>query len=116
MICDDEINLPHRLLLTKRQVSNLRKAFADKSSTDQKLKYLRWYNHEDFLADFLVHYEKTGLPLMKDVIKALAKCVLIPLGLNAAASVADAGIHKKILGSGNHPLYNNKYNTKNIKW
>ena len=38
---------------------------------------------------------KTGLPLIKNVIKPLAKIVLIPLGLTAAASAADAGIHKK---------------------
>ena len=44
---------------------------------------------------------KTGLPLIKNVIKPLAKSVLIPLGLTAAASAADAGIHKKILRSGN---------------
>ena len=37
---------------------------------------------------------KTGLPLMKNVIKSLAKSVLIPLGLRAAPSAADAGIHK----------------------
>ena len=49
---------------------------------------------------------KTGLPLMKNVIKPLAKSVLILLGLTAAASAADAGIHKKILGSGNHLLHN----------
>ena len=42
---------------------------------------------------------KTGLRLMKSVIKPLAKSVLISLGLTAAASAADAGIHKKILGS-----------------
>ena len=42
---------------------------------------------------------KTGLPLIKNVIKPLAKSVLIPLGLTAAASAVDAGIHKKILGS-----------------
>ena len=35
------------------------------------------------------------------MIKPLAKNVLIPLGLTATASAADAGIHKKILGSGN---------------
>ena len=35
------------------------------------------------------------------MIKSLAKSVLIPLRLTAAASAADAGIHKKILGSGN---------------
>ena len=47
---------------------------------------------------------KTGLPLIKNVIKPLAKSVLIPLGLTAAASAADAGIHQKILGSGNTTL------------
>ena len=40
--------------------------------------------------------------MIKDVITPLAKIVLIPLGLTAAASAADAGIHKKILGSGNN--------------
>ena len=40
---------------------------------------------------------------MKNVTKPLVKSVLIPLGLTAAASAADAGIHKKILGSGKHP-------------
>ena len=42
--------------------------------------------------------------MIKNVIKPLAKSVLIPLGLNAAASAADAGIHKKILGSGTTTL------------
>ena len=37
MIGDDETNFPFELLLTNRQFSNLRKAFADKSSTDIKL-------------------------------------------------------------------------------
>ena len=38
MVGDDETNcFPHKLLLTNRQVKNLRKAFANKSSTDLKL-------------------------------------------------------------------------------
>ena len=41
---------------------------------------------------------------MKNVIKPLAKSVLIPLGLTATVSAADAGIHKKILGSGKTTL------------
>ena len=41
---------------------------------------------------------------MKSVIKPLAKSVLVPLELTAAASAADTGIHKKILGSGKRPL------------
>ena len=54
-----------------------------------------------FLRKLLGPLSKTGLPLVKNVIKPLAKKVLIPLGLTAAASAADAGIHKKILRSGN---------------
>ena len=57
-----------------------------------------------FLGRLLGPLLKTGLPLMKSVIKPLAKSVLVPLGLTAAASAADAGIHKKILGSGKRPL------------
>ena len=52
-----------------------------------------------FLGRFLGPLLKTGLSLIKNVIKPLGKSVLIPLGLTAAASAADAGIQKKILGS-----------------
>ena len=41
---------------------------------------------------------KVGLLLMKNLITPLAKSVLIPLGLTAAAVAADAGIDKKIIG------------------
>ena len=34
MVGDDETNFPHKLLLTNREVANLRKIFVDKSSTD----------------------------------------------------------------------------------
>ena len=54
-----------------------------------------------FLGRLLGPLLKTGLPLIKNVIKPLATCVLIPLGLTVAASAADARIHQKILGSGN---------------
>ena len=48
-----------------------------------------------FLGRLLGPLRETGLPLIKNVIKPFAKSVLFPLGLTAAASVADAGIHKK---------------------
>ena len=54
------------------------------------------------MVDYLVDFLADG-PLMKNVIKPLAKSVFIPLGLTSAASAADAGIQKKILESG----YNN---------
>ena len=43
---------------------------------------------------------KTGLPLISNVIKPLAKSVLIPIGLTAAASAADARIHKRYWDQG----------------
>ena len=63
-----------------------------------------------FLGILLGPLLKTGLPLIKNVIKPLAKSVLIPLGLTAAASAADAGIHKKILGSGHRPSSSASHN------
>ena len=55
-----------------------------------------------FLGRLLGPLLRTGLPLIKNVVKPIAESVLIPLGLTAAASAADAGIHKKILGSGHN--------------
>ena len=46
----------------------------------------------------------TGLPLMKNVLKPLAKSILIPLGLTAAVSATDTAMHKKYFGSGNTKL------------
>ena len=49
----------------------------------------------EFLGKLLGPLLKTGLPLIKNMITPLAKSVLIPLGLSAAASATDAGIHEK---------------------
>ena len=38
---------------------------------------------------------KAGLPITKNVIKLLAKSVLVPLGSTAAASGAEPSLHKK---------------------
>ena len=105
MIGDNETNFPHKLLLTNRQVANLRKAFANHLSTDIKLsktQLSKMIQSGGFIGRLLGPLLKTGLPIIKNVIKSLAKSVLTPLGLRAAASAADAGIHKKILGSGRH--------------
>ena len=101
----DETNFPHELLLTNRQVANLRKAFANNSSADIKLsktQLSKMIQSGGFLGRLLGPLLKTGLPLIKNVIKPLAKSVLIPLGLTAAASAADAEIYKKILGLGHN--------------
>ena len=102
---NDKGNFPHELLLTNRQVSIISKTFANNSSVDikfSKAQLSKMIQLGEFLGKLLGPLLKTGLPLMKSVITPLAKSVLIPLGLTAAASAADAGIHKKILGSGNN--------------
>ena len=81
---DDKINFPYELLLTKRQVANLRKAFANNSSIDIKLtktQLSKMIQSGGFLGPLL----KRELPLMENVIKPLAKSVLIPLGLTCSS-------------------------------
>ena len=98
MIGDNEANFPRKLLLTNRQVANLRKAFENHLLTDIKLpktQLSKMTLSGGFLGRLLAPLLKTGLQLIKNVIKPLAKSVSIPLGLTAAASAADAGIHKK---------------------
>ena len=100
MIGDDETNFPHKLLLTNRQAANLRKAFADKSSNDIKLSKTHistMIQSRGFLGRLFGPLLKTGLLLIKNVIKPLVESVLILLGLTAAASAADSGIDKKNL-------------------
>ena len=72
-----------------------------KLSKTQLSKMIQWGG---FLGRLLGPVLKTGSPLIKNAIKPLAKNVLIPLGLTAAASAADVGINQKILGSGHNYL------------
>ena len=98
----DKTNFPHELLLTDRQVSSICKAFANNSSVDikfSKTQLSKMIQSGGLLGKLLGSLLKRGLPLIKNIITPLAKRVLIPLGLTAAAS---AEIHKKILGSGGH--------------
>ena len=102
MVSDDETNFPRKLLLTNRQVENLRKTFPNKSSTVinfSKTQLSKMVQSGGFFGRLLCPLIRTRLPLIKNVIKPLAKSDLIPLGLTAAAAAADAGMHKKILGS-----------------
>ena len=83
---DDETNFPHKLLLTNRQVANLRKAFANNSSFNIKLskfQFSKMIHSGGFFGKLLGPLLKTGLPLMKYVMKLLAKSTLIPLGLGS---------------------------------
>ena len=69
MIGGDEANFPHKLLLTNRQVANLRKAFANHSSTDIKLsktQLSKMIQSGGFFGRLLGPLIKTGLPLISN--------------------------------------------------
>ena len=68
-----------------------------------------------FLGRLLGPLLKTGQSLIRNVIKPPSKSVLIALELTAAASVADAGIQKKILGTGRRNSYSSaSHNTTTL--
>ena len=91
-------DLPHKLLLATRQKTKLRNAFDNNMSTDLKLSKAQIFKiiqSGGFLGSLL---SKLAGPLMKVAIP-LAKNVVAPLGITAAASIIDTGIEKKIHGS-----------------
>ena len=96
---NDNTNYPHELLLTNRQVANIRKAFANHSSIDIKLsktQLSKMIQSGGFLGKLLGPLMKVAMPL--------AKNVLASLGLSAAMSAIDGSIKKKMLGSGTTTL------------
>ena len=100
---NDNTNFRHELLLTNRQVANIRKAFANNLSTDIKLsktQLSKMIQSGGFLGNLL---GKLAGPLMK-VAMPLAENVLALLGLSAAMSAIDGSIKKKMLGSGTATL------------
>ena len=90
----DGNNLRHELLLTTRQKTKLRNAFNNNMSTDikfSKAQITKIIQSGRFLGSLL---SKLAGPLMKVAIP-LPKNILAQLGITAAASAIDAGIHKK---------------------
>ena len=95
-------DLPHELLLTTRQKTKLTNTFNNNMSTDLKLfkaQISKIVQSGGFLGSLL---SKLAGPLMK-VAVPLAKNVLAPLGITAAASAIDAGIQIKFMVLGQQP-------------
>ena len=89
-------DLPHELLLTIRQKTKPRNAFNNNMSTDLKLskaQISKIIQSGGFLGSLI---SKLAGPLMKVAIP-LAKNILTPLRVTAAASAIDAGIPKKYM-------------------
>ena len=88
----DGNDLPHELLLMTRQKTKLRNAFNNNTLADIKLSKAqinKIIQSGGFLGSLL---SKSAGPLMKIAVP-LAKDVLAPLGITAAASALDAGIY-----------------------
>ena len=89
-------NLPYELLLTTRQKTKVKNAFNNNMSINLKLstaQISKIIQSGGFLGSLL---SKLAGPLMKIAVP-LAKNVLAPLGITAAASAIDAGIQKKYM-------------------
>ena len=103
----DGNDLPQELLVTTRQKAKLRNAFNNNMSTNLKLSRARIFKiiqSDGFLGSLL---SKLAGPLMK-VALPLAKNILVPLRITAVASPIDAGIQKKIHGSGTSLIISNE--------
>ena len=83
-------NLPHELLLATRQTTKLRNAIENNMATDIKLskpQISKIIQSGGFLGKLLGPLLKTGLPLLKSVIK--------PLGLLGLTAATSADVQKK---------------------
>ena len=99
----DGNDLPHELLLTTSQKTKLRNAFNNNMTTDlilSKAHISKIIQSGAFLGSLL---SKLAGWLMKVAIP-LAKNIWALLGITAAASAIDAGIQKKMHGSGTTTL------------
>ena len=114
---NDENNFPPELLLTNTQVPRLRKTIANGSSANIKLSKTQLHKigkSGEILGGILGPLLKSGLPLIRNAHKPLAKSGLILLGLTTAASATDAGFYKKMFGSGTTTLVISNEEMNNI--
>ena len=109
-VSNDRNNFQHKFVLTNTQVSKLRKTVANNSSANINLSKTRLHKigqSGGFLGRPLGRLLKNRLPWMKNVLKPLAKSVLVLLGLTEAAAT-DTAIHKKIFVSGTTLMVSNE--------
>ena len=99
----DGNDLPHELLLTTRQKTNLGNAFNNNMSTDKNLSKAQISKIIQSGGFLELLSSKLAGALMKEA-ASLAKHLLAPLEITAAASAIDAGLQKKIHDSGTTTL------------
>ena len=110
----DGNDLPHELLLATRQKTKLRNVFNNNMSTDLKISRAQLSTIIQFGRFLGLLLGKLADPLIK-VAFTLAKHVLTPLGITAAVLAIDAGIEKKIHGSGTTTLIISNEEMNDIK-
>ena len=92
-------NFPHNLLLTNTQFSKLCRPLANNYSANIKLSKTQFHKIGQSgrcLGRILGPLLESGLYLIGNVIKILAKSILIPVRLTAAASATDATFHRNV--------------------
>ena len=94
----DGNDLPRELLLTARQKTKLRNALNNNMSTDINLSKAQISKIIQSRV-FRIIIKKTSRSINESS-SSFGKNILAPLGITAAASAIDAGIQKKIHGSG----------------
>ena len=107
---NDETNFPNKLFLNDGQVSKVCKPFANNSSANIKLsktQLSKILQSGGFLDRFLGLLLKTGLSLIQNVLKQLAKSLLILLGLTAATSAKK--IHKNFFKRNSKEMRKKKF-------
>ena len=99
-------NFPHKLILTNTQDLRLSNAFTNNSSANIKLLSAQLHKIGQ-LGGFSGRLKgpllRTRLSLIGNVLKPLAKSVLIPSELTAAALATDSAVHQKMFESGMRP-------------
>ena len=82
---NDENNFQHKLLSTNTQVLRLHKAFANGSSANIKLSKIQLHKVGQSRGFLVRPLLKTGLPLIRTILKLLAKTVLSSIRINSSS-------------------------------
>ena len=112
---NDENNFPHKLLFTNTQVLRLCIVFPNGLSANIKISKTQSdkIGQSIFRSTFRT-ITKNWIAFNEKLLKPLAKSVLLPVVLTAAASAIDAVIHKKMFGSGHHSELSSRMTTSII--
>ena len=114
----DEVNFLHKSVLTNGKIESFCKTLTYDFSANMKLSTTH-FSKKIYVGEFpgtnIGTLMKAGLPLIKNIIKPLAKGLPVPLRLIAAAPPPDASFLQIILVSGTTPLLISSKEKEDVK-